>query len=334
MHLRRPNLWEEVYLECPKMFAPRSGAHVVLRLLKSLYGLPQAPRKFFEKLRDGLLERGYQQSANDPCLFMKGGTMCVVYVDDTIFAGADVSIIEEETRKLGVSDTEQRHTFQLRNEGEVGAFLGIQISKTGANTFTLTQTGLIAKTLATANMSDCNGVDTPTGPSPVGSDKDGPTFSEPWKYRTVIGMLMFLSANTRPDIAYAVHPAARFSHDPRHSHSIAVKRILRYLKSTADKGLIMTPGFDHRVDCYVDSDFAGMFSVEHCHDPVSVKSRTGYVILYRGSPLLWVSKLQTQIALSTMEAEYVALSQSMQDLITICQILRKFSLLCFYKSRR
>ena len=85
----------------------------------------------------------------------------------------------------------------------------------------------------------------------------------------------------------------------------------------------LTPSTEPRVDCYMDSDFAGMFAVENSQDPVSVKSRTGYVILYRGSPLLWVSKLQTQIALSTMEAEYVALSQSMRDLIPICQILQE-----------
>ena len=317
------DLKEEVYLEYPKMFAPKSGANVVLKLLKSLYGLRQAPRTFFEKLRDGLLERGYVQSENDPCLFMKKGILCVVYVDDTIFAGADSSILEEEIRLLGVNDTEQRHSFQLRNEGEVGAFLGIQITKTGPRTFELVQSGLIAKVLATANMTDCNGVSTPTGSAPVGTDADGPNFAETWKYRTVVGMLMYLAANTRPDIAYAVHQTARFSHAPRQSHATAVKRILRYLKSTSDKGMIMTPTTEVRVDCYVDSDFAGNFAVEHSQDPVSVKSRTGYIIMYRGSPLLWVSKMQTQVALSTMEAEYVALSQSMRDLIPIRQILQE-----------
>ena len=317
------NLKEEVYLEFPKMFAPKSRGNVVLKLVKSLYGLRQAPRTFFEKLRDGLLERGYVQSKNDACLFMKEGIMCVVYVDDTIFAGADAAVLEEEIRALGVSDTEQQHKFQLRNEGEVGAFLGIQITKIGKRTFSLLQTGLVAKVLNVANMSDCNGVSTPTGSAPIGSDTDGVPFSEAWQYRTVIGMLMYLAANTRPDIAFAVHQAARFSHAPRQSHAIAVKRILRYLKETQDKGLIMTPTADQRVDCYVDSDFAGAFAVENPQDPISVKSRTGYVILYRGSPLLWVSKMQTQVALSTMEAEYVALSQSMRDLIPIRQILEE-----------
>jgi hypothetical protein len=72
-----------------------------------------------------------------------------------------------------------------------------------------------------------------------------------------------------------------------------------------------------------------MFASENVQDPVSVKSRTGYVILYRGSPLLWVSKLQTQIAISTMEAKYLALSQSMRDLIPIYQILHEITTVVF-----
>ena len=71
------------------------------------------------------MARGYTQSQIDPCLFMKQGIICVCYVDDTIFAGADPDVLEAEIQSLGVNNKEQRHTFQLRNEGEVGAFLGI-----------------------------------------------------------------------------------------------------------------------------------------------------------------------------------------------------------------
>jgi hypothetical protein len=106
---------------------------------------------------------------------------------------------------------------------------------------------------------------------------------------------------------------------------------LRYRKTTAEKGLIMTSGEDHRVDCYADLDFAGIISVEDAQDPVSVKSRSGYVILYCGTPLLWVSKLHTQIALSTMEAKCVALSQSMRDLIPICQVLEELLTIVFHR---
>ena len=324
-------LREEVYVEYPRMFGAKSGLDCVLKLRKSLYGLRQAPRTFFEKLKAGLEERGWKQSAIDPCLFLKSGLICVVYVDDTIFAGAAVEELEKEITALGISTSEQRHTFHLRNEGSVSAFLGIQIEKTGPNTFHLSQTGLIAKVLAATNMTDCNGCDTPATSDPLHIDKDGAVFDEAWRYDSVIGMLMYLASNTRPDIAYAVHQAARFTHNPRHSHALGIKRILRYLKKTRTEGLIMQPTSDLKVDCYVDADFAGLFSVEDKQDPISVKSRTGYVIMYRGTPLHWVSKMQTQIALSTMEAEYIALSQSMRDLIPIREVLKEIMEMVFQR---
>ena len=79
----------------------------------------------------------------------------------------------------------------------------------------------------------------------------------------------------------------------------------------------------------MDADFGGLFSVEDKQDPISVKSRTGYVILYCGAPLLWVSKMQTQIALSTIKAEYIALSQSMHDLIPIREVLKEIMTVMF-----
>ena len=149
-------------------------------------------------------------------------------------------------------------------------------------------------------MSDCNGVDTPATTTPIGIDVNGDPFSETWQNNSIVGMLMYLSANTCPDISYAVHQVARFSHAPSNSHAIAVCHILCYLQITKTVGLILKPDNNQRVDCYVDADFAGLFAVENNQDPISVKSCTQYVILYKGSPLLWVSKLQAQIALSTM----------------------------------
>jgi hypothetical protein len=108
---------------------------------------------------------------------------------------------------------------------------------------------------------------------------------------------MYLVANTRPDIAYAVYQAARYTHDPRASHAVAIKRILRYIKGTKDKGIYFTPDGTEKIDCYVDSDFAGLFSVEDKQQPISAKSCTEYAILYSRVPIIWVSKMQTQIAL-------------------------------------
>jgi hypothetical protein len=301
----------------------------VLKLCKSLYGLKQAPKTFFDKLRAGLLERGFTPSNIDPCLFMKKNMICVVYVDDTILCGPDPLALEEEIKGLGVNSLEQRHSFQLRNEGEVGDFLGIRIEKKAEDSFYLTQTGLIDKVLIATDMQHCNSISTPAGKEAIGSDRDGEPFAEKWKYSAVIGMLLYLSGNTRPDITFAVHQCARFSHMPKQSHAVAVKRILRYLKGTKDKGMMFRPSKDFAVDCYVDADFAGLWGIEYDQDPVCVKSRTGYLIMFMGCPLVWVSKLQTLIALSMMEAEYIALSTAMRELISIRETLKEIKSLVF-----
>ena len=128
-------------------------------------------------------------------------------------------------------------------------------------------------------------------------------------------MLNYLAASTRPDVLFAVHQCARFSVNPKLSHERAVKRIVRYLKGTSDKGIILQPNPQEGIKCYVDADFAGGYSEDTKDDPISVYSRTGYVIFYYGCPVLWVSKMQSEINLSTVKAEYIALSTSMRDLI-------------------
>jgi len=187
---------------------------------------------------------------------MKKDMICLVYVDDTILVSPDSEAIERKITGLGVSTNEQRHQFQLRDEGKVGDFLGIRIEKQGSRKFNLTQTGLINKVLKASDMETCNSVETPAFTAALRSDKEGPPFDESWKYATVIGMLMYLASNSRPDLSFAVHQCARFTHAPQHSHAIAVKRILRYLQGTKEKGLILEPTSDLQVDCYVDADFA------------------------------------------------------------------------------
>ena len=138
---------------------------------------------------------------------------------------------------------------------------------------------------------------------------------EAWSYRSIVGMLLYLSTNTRPDIAYAVSQVARFSHNPKKSHASAVKTIVRYLNRTKNMGMIVKPTGDLAIDCYVDADFAGLHGRDPDYSPSSAKSRTGYIITMGGCPILWKSHLQTEISLSTLEAEYSALSSSMRTLL-------------------
>jgi hypothetical protein len=138
-------------------------------------------------------------------------------------------------------------------------------------------------------------------------------------------MLTYLSTSTRPDIAFAVHQCAKFSASPKRVHELAVRRIVRYLKGTCDRGYILRPSSTLNLDCFVDADFAGTWTSSTSDDPSSVKSRTGYVITLASCPILWSSKLQTEVALSTTEAEYIALSQSTRDLLPLCSLLIELS---------
>ena len=122
--------------------------------MKSLYGLRQAPKTFFEKLRDRLLEQGFIQSDIDKCLFMKGDMICLIYVDDTILCGPNLDDINKEIKGLGVAGDNQKHSFQLRDEGQVGDFLGIRIEKIGPHKFNLIQTGLINKVLKASKIEE------------------------------------------------------------------------------------------------------------------------------------------------------------------------------------
>ncbi len=132
-------------------------------------------------------------------------------------------------------------------------------------------------------------------------------------------MLLYLG-HSRPDISFTTHQCARYTHSPKQSHEDALIRIGRYLKGTLQKGLILTPSENFKMDCYPDVDFAGLWGGDNRQDPHSVRSRTGYVICLADCPILWKSKLQTEIALSTMEAEYVALGTSCHDLFPLINL--------------
>ena len=163
------------------------------------------------------------------------------------------------------------------------------------------------------------------GQVPLGSDANGKVFQEDWEYSSVVGMMLYLT-HTRPEIQFAVHQVACFCHTPRDSHATAIYHICKYLKGTPDKGLEFVPDSQSlRLDCYVDADFAGLFNVENALDPICSKSRTGYTIFLGKGPVVWVSKLQHETALSTTEAEYIALSQAMRELILMRRLVTKIA---------
>ena len=154
------------------------------------------------------------------------------------------------------------------------------------NAISLQQSGLATR------MENANKVKTPAMMVGLGSCVGGrERRNEEWSYASVVGILLYLAGNTRPDVAFAVHRAARFSHRPMQCHEVAVKRIIRYLIGTKDEGLCFGPKTDFRLEAYADADFAGLWGIKEPQDPTSVKSRSGYLIRLYGCPIIWRSKL-------------------------------------------
>ena len=164
-------------------------------------------------------------------------------------------------------------------------------------------------------LEGANGKRTPAEVGSLPADKDGKPCNKIFKYSSVVGMLSYLSGHTCPDIEFSVHQCGKYSHNPKASHEIALKQIGRYLVQTRDKEIILSPTKDFKNNCYVDANFAGLWSYKDPKYPVCVCSRTGNVILFCGVPIIWKSKLQTKITLSTMESVYVALSMAMKDML-------------------
>ena len=109
---------------------------------------------------------------------------------------------------------------------------------------------------------------------------------------------------------------------PCHSHQIVLKQIGYYLKATHDKGLILNPCDELKIDVYPAVDCASLYGHEKTSDPACAKSRAGFVVNIADCPVLWISKLQTETTLSTMEAEIFALFHSCYELSPIIDIFK------------
>lgn len=298
-------LEEEVYMKQPKGYEKKGQEHLVCRLRKSIYGLKQSSRCWNTALDSHLREMGFTQSKSDPCIYMSGGEDAFyigVYVDDMILAGRDKTRIKGVKRDLSSK-------FDIKDLGKLSYFLGISIIQNQEERKTwMGQPAYTEKLLTKMGMHDCKPVKTPVEPGShlvKGTEKDTAVDRE--LYQSLVGSLMYLATCTRPDIAYAVGTLARFSSNPNTTHWTAAKRVLRYLKGTSNLGIVFKGEESGNCMGYSDADWAG--------DREDRKSTSGYLFQIAGGPVSWKSKKQDTVALSTAEAEYMALSCAAQESI-------------------
>eukprot|EP00590_Aulacoseira_subarctica_P001421 CAMPEP_0172414700 /NCGR_PEP_ID=MMETSP1064-20121228/1332_1 /TAXON_ID=202472 /ORGANISM="Aulacoseira subarctica , Strain CCAP 1002/5" /LENGTH=1323 /DNA_ID=CAMNT_0013151491 /DNA_START=262 /DNA_END=4233 /DNA_ORIENTATION=+ len=292
-----------------------------LKLVKNLYGQKQAGRVWNQYMVEKLKKLGFRQSDVDECVFYYRRSVMIVYTDDCIIMGPDTKQLDRMFKKL-------QSEFDITLEGTLCDYLGILIKKDKEGGLTLTQPHLIASILKDLGLDkpNSNSKETPARTTKIitPDQHEPPHETCQFDYRSVIGKLNYLEKSTRPELAAAVHQCARFCSDPRQTHTEAVKRIGRYLVGTKDKGLVLKPGETESFECWVDSSHAGEWNREGAeHDPSTARSRMGYVFMYAKCPILWASKMQTEIALSTTEAEYIALSMAVREIIPLTLLFQE-----------
>jgi len=313
----------DLYMRLPQGIETKYGngkTHVLL-LRKNVYGQKQAGRVWNKHLTKGLHDIGFRPSAIDECIWYRGTTLFMFYVNDGIYAAPTNKQIDEAIKDLKDAG------YNLEDQGSIEDYLGINFEWLDDGRLKLLQPLLIQQILDDVRIPRT----AKTRSVPAASSKilqrcqAAPPFNQHFNYRSVVGKLNFLEKGTRPDIAYATHQIARFSEDPRRPHGEAIEHLCKYLEATKLDGIILDPNYDKSLEVFADADWAGnWYKPTAADDPSTAKSRTGYVVKFGNCPIVWASKLQTITALSTCEAEYVALSTSLRAVIPLIQLLQEF----------
>ena len=313
----------ELYMEIPKGFEIQDDESdkYLLKIQRNIYGQKQAGRVWNQYLVHKLThELGFKQSAIDECLFYRGKVLYALYTDDSILAGPVKSEIDDIIQQM------KHVNLNITDEGNVEDFLGVNIEQLEDGSVKLSQPHLIEQILKDLKMTDSEvkSKDTPAASSTIlRKHESSRPFDDSFHYRSVIGKLNYLEKCTRPDIAYATHQCARFTEDPKMEHAKAVRWLARYLKGTLNQGIIMHPNIDKDLQMYVDADYAGNWHKEESHDRDTARSRHGYIITYHNCPIIWKSQMQTEIALSSTESEYIGISQGLRDVIPLMRTLEE-----------
>ncbi|GJR47254.1 retrovirus-related pol polyprotein from transposon TNT 1-94 [Tanacetum coccineum] len=290
-------LKEEVYVAQPEGFVDPDHPEKVYLLRKALYGLKQAPRAWYDELSNFLMSKGFTKGTIDPTLFkIKYGEdilLVQIYVDDIIFGSTNPKYSKRFEKLM-------HSRFEMSLMGEMKFFLGLQIHQSPKGIF-INQAKYALEILKKHNMDNCHSIGTPLATKPkLDVDLSGEPVDQS-DYRSKIGSLMYLTSS-RPDLVQAVCYCARYQARPTQKHLKEVKRIFKYLKGTINMGLWYPKDSGFELTAFSDADHAGCLDTR--------KSTSGGIQFLGDKLVSWMSKKQNCTAMSSAEAEYVALSAS------------------------
>ena len=324
----------EIYMRQPEGFVVPGKEQLVCRLNKSLYGLKQAGRAWNQKMDSTLIRMRFNRAEADHCVYClrddEVEMYIALYVDDLL-------IFSNSLDSLATLKAQLTRQFDMKDLGEAQYVLGIQIERDRTRRILrIGQQEYIRRVINRFNMSDAKGRATPMEISNQLSKEDSPvTESDKDDMKTVpygsaVGAIMYAMVGTRPDIAFAVTALSQFCSNPGRKHWQAVKHLLQYLKQTSHFTITYgatgstfptnsgDSGTGFRVFGYCDSDWGS-----NADDRRSI---TGYIFLAAGGAISWQAKKQPTVALSTVEAEYMAATQATKEALWFRSLLTQIGL--------
>ncbi|XP_060176220.1 uncharacterized mitochondrial protein AtMg00810-like [Lycium barbarum] len=275
----------------PIGFKDPKHPHHVCFLKKSLYGLKQDPRAWFQRFADYVSIIGFSHSRSDHFLFIycRGSDIAYIllYVDDIILTASSDALRKSIMSLLSAE-------FAMKDLSPLSYFLGIVVTRTSHGMF-LSQKNYAADIIERAGITACKPSQTPVDTKAKLGATAGPPCDDPTQYRKLVGALQYLTF-TRPDISYAVQQVCLHMHDPKVAHMHALKRIVRYIQGTIEFGLHLYKSSIASLVSYTDADWGGF--------PDTRRSTSGYCVFLGDNLLSWSSKRQPTMSKSSAEAEY------------------------------
>lgn len=301
---------ELIFMEIPACSNFPNCENKVLKLKRAIYGLKQSARAWYQRVEVSLLELGYTKSQYEPCLFMKCKDKVKIYI--ALFVD-DFFVFYNCKNTYETLKSELKAKFNIKDLGQIKTCLGMNVTIKN-NSITIDQKDFIDVILKRFNMQNCKPSDTPM-------EKDlklekAKSFCTKYPYQELLGALMYLCVLTRPDIAFAISFLSQYNKCFDETHWKHLKRILKYLSKTKNFGLKYV-----KEDCslvgYVDADWASCV--------INRKSYTGFVFKLSGGAISYESRKQKTVALSSTEAEYMALSEACKEGIYLNNLLSEIN---------
>ncbi|WVZ55440.1 hypothetical protein U9M48_006100 [Paspalum notatum var. saurae] len=313
-------LQETVFMRQPAGYIDKSQPpNYVCKLKKALYGLKQAPRAWHTRLTNKLQELGFKPSRADTSLFIfsHGGVTIymLIYVDDIIIVNSTTSATHKLIEQL-------RTEFAVKDLGQLQYFLGVGV-KSQRDGIVLSQKRYALDILRRANMEKCRPISTPMASTEKLARDQGQKLNdqEQFKYRSIVGGLQYLTI-TRPDLSFVVNRICQYIHAPIDVHWAAVKRVLRYIKGTADTGLKIQRSSKLTLNAFSDADWAGC--------PDDRRSTSGFAVFLGPNLVSWSSRKQATVSRTSTEAEYKAVANVAAEIVWLQSLLKELGV-CQWK---